>query len=184
MLYSTTILYHYLLEGKIPLRTFLSMEEKRRRDRRVPRMALLPYHASSFEYLFISGNKQALINATGHDYASFDILLRVFRPMYRYYTFDMETGLIRKKVCDIRNKPLGRSRDLPATGCLGLVLMWYRTRGSCARSLAMMFGQTALPMYMWLKFGRRVLLHVLSRYSVAKVQLPDEVEIRTYQSSV
>ena len=35
----------------------------------------------------------------------------------------------------------------------------------------MMFGQTSSPMYNWSKFGRRVLLHVLSRYEATKVQL-------------
>ena len=178
MLYSTMILYHFLLEGKIPYKTFLSLEERQRRDRRVPRCALLPYHASSFEYIFISGNNQALINATGHDHDSFDKLLHLFRPMYRYYMFDRETGMIRKKVCDINNKPMGRSRDLSPIGGLGLVLMWYRTRGSCARSLAMMFGQTSTPMYLWLRFGRRVLLHILSRLSIAKVKMPTEQEVR------
>ena len=62
MLFSTTVLYHYLLEEKISYRTFLSIEDRRRRDRRVPRIALLPYHASTFEYIYISANNQALIN--------------------------------------------------------------------------------------------------------------------------
>ncbi len=62
--------------------------------------------------------------------------------------------------------------------------MWYRTQGSCARSLAVMFGQTAIPMYKWLKFGRRVLLHSLSRSSEAQVKRPNIDEIKRFQDSV
>ncbi len=62
--------------------------------------------------------------------------------------------------------------------------MWYRTQGSCARSLAVMFGQTAIPMYKWLKFGRRVLLHSLSRSSEAQVKRTNIDEIKRFQDSV
>jgi hypothetical protein len=36
-------------------------------------------------------------------------------------------------------KKSGRKRELDAVGCLGLVLHWYRTRGSCARALSMAY---------------------------------------------
>ena len=67
---------------------------------------------------------------------------------------------------------MGKPRSLNAIGALGLVLMWYRTRGSCARGLAMLFGQTSTPMYKWLKFSCKVLLQVLSRDINSKVALP------------
>ena len=38
--------------------------------------------------------------------------------------------------------PYGRPRELDAVAGLGLVLMWYWTRGSCARGLLMAFGVT------------------------------------------
>ena len=62
--------------------------------------------------------------------------------------------------------------------------MWFRTRGSCARSLAMIFGQTATPMYKWLKFGCQVLLHVLSRTESAKVKSPSEAQVCDFQAAV
>ena len=78
---------------------------------------------------------------------------------------------------------MGRDRDMTACGCPGLVLMWYRTRGSSARGLDLMFGQTSSPLYFWLKFGRRVLLHVLSGTVGAKIQLPNENKIHTFQEA-
>ena len=175
------VLYHYLLEVKDPIPDFLCMEERRCCDIHVPRCALMPYHASSFEYISISDNNQTLINATGHDHASFDTVLWFFRSMHRHYTFDYNTGLIRKKVCDIF-KPLELERDLSPIGCFGLVLMWYHTSGSCARSLTIMFGQTSSLMYRWLKFGQWVLLHVLSWSSIAQVKPPTEQEICRFQN--
>ena len=79
---------------------------------------------------------------------------------------------------------MGKPRSLNAIGALGLVLMWYRTRGSCARGLAMLFGQTSTPMYKWLKFSRKVLLQVLSRDINSKVALPTHEKIRFYQSVI
>ena len=69
---------------------------------------------------------------------------------------------------------------MTASGCLGLVLMWFRTRGSCARALSILFGQTASPMYCWLKFGRRVLLHVLTNEKSAQIVLPDAEEVNFF----
>ena len=49
----------------------LDSDEKLNRDKRIPRAALTRYKYSSFKYLYLSGNDQALINATGHDHTSF-----------------------------------------------------------------------------------------------------------------
>ena len=119
---------------------WLSSEDRQRRDRRIPRCALRKWNFSSFRYLYISGNNQALINATGHDHTSFRKLLRLFSDLYIYWTWDLKTNLIRPKILDVNGYPCGRQRDLSPIGCLGLVLMWYRTNGSCARNLSMMFG--------------------------------------------
>ena len=147
MRYSTLILYAYLLDNDIPYKMLLELEERRRYDRRVPRCALRPFVYSSFKYLYLSKNDQALINATGHDHSSFNSLLELFQQYYKFWTMETYSGIICKKVLDDDGEPMGKERDLSAYGCLGLVLMWYRTRGSCARGLAMMFGQTSTPMY-------------------------------------
>ena len=49
----------------------LTLEERRRRDRRIPRSALRPHCESPFRYLFNSGNDQGFINATGLDSMNF-----------------------------------------------------------------------------------------------------------------
>ena len=119
----------------------LNEEDRRNRDRRIPRIALTTYNKSPFEYLYNSLNDQALLNATGNDHRTFNLLLEKFEPYYKYYTFDEETGDIRKKICFPDGMPRGRKRDMSAVGCLGLVLMWYRTTGACTRNLSLHFGQ-------------------------------------------
>ena len=84
---------------------------------------------------------------------------------------------IRKKVCYPDGKPFGRKRDMSPVGCLGLVLMWYRTTGACSRNLALHFGQTCTPMYRWIKFGRRILLKSLINDDDAKLQSPSNFRI-------
>ena len=74
--------------------------ERRRRDRRIPRIALKKYNSSPSEYLYNSLNDQALLNATGCDQLAFTILLKKFHPYY-HYTFHLETGIIRRKKCHI-----------------------------------------------------------------------------------
>ena len=75
----------------------LSDEEKRRRDRRIPRSALREYKYSSFRYLYSSGNDQALLNATGFDHATFQILLTKFKKSYDHHMVSLSTGRICKK---------------------------------------------------------------------------------------
>ena len=127
----------------------LSNEEKRRRDRRTPRIALRRYTYSSFSYLFKSGDDQALLNCCGCDHEVFRQLLGVVAPILNMYTMDNNNN-IRKIKLTKNGKPMGRKRDIDAVGLLGLVLYWYRTRGSVARGTAMAFGLTATPMYKWL----------------------------------
>ena len=79
---------------------------------------------------------------------------------------------------------MGKPRDLNAIGALGMTLMWLRTRGSCARSLSLHFGQTSTPMYKWLKFARKCLLHALSRDPASQVNLPSLSKIRFYQEVI
>jgi hypothetical protein len=120
-------------------------------------------------------NNQALLNATGLSFASFNELLLAFEPYYYSYTFDETTGQIRR----LKRKN-GRKRELPAEGALGLVLVWFRTRGSVARGLQHFFGLTGTRIYNWLRFSRRVLLYALQEQvpaSAIKKPTPEEVEI-------
>ena len=139
MRFSTAILYAYISDDTFPFRQLICEEEMKRRDQRYPCTAVKPYFYSSFKYLFLSKNDQALINATGHDHKSFHSLLLLFYPYYMYWTVDICTGKIRKKVLYRNGEPMGRQRDMSAIGCLGLILMWCQTRGSSARGLTLMF---------------------------------------------
>ena len=113
----------------------LDAEERKRRDRQIPRVAIKRFKDCLFLYLYNSGNNQALLNLTGCNHENFSKLLHKFHSKYDSHTFDSVTGLIRpKKQCLFG--PKGRPRELNAIGGLGLVLMWFRTRGSCARSLS------------------------------------------------
>ena len=176
-------LYLEMMEST-PYKHYLDEEDRRSRDRRYPRAALRTFRYSSFYHLYESKNDQALLNATGHNFYSFNKLLLLFAPKYYFYTYDDELGIIRPKVLHDSGKPKGKPRDMTACGCLGLVLTWYRTKGSCARTLALMFGQTSTPLYRWLKFGRKVLLHVLSRAPEAQVMLPTREQVAEFKEAV
>ena len=173
-----------LLDSDNQYRYWLDEGGKHRRDRRIPCFALRTYRFSTFLHLYTSGNDQALINATGHDFHSFSKLLNLFAPVYYYWTFDDDPTIIRRKVLTANGVPKGKPRDMTACGCLGLVLVWFRTKGSCARALSLVFGQTSSPLYKWLKFGRRVLLHVLSRVPEAQVKVPTSEEVASFKEAV
>ena len=66
-------------------RDFLSLVGTWRRDRRIPRCALVDPSASPWEKLYSSGSDQALITVTGFDHAAFGTLLSLFeRPFYAH----------------------------------------------------------------------------------------------------
>ena len=75
----------------------LSAEDKKRRDRRTPRIALRRYNLSPFLYMFGSGDDQALLNCCGVDHKVFDELLHMFEPLFDAYTYDVIAGCVRKK---------------------------------------------------------------------------------------
>ena len=118
----------------------ITSEGRRRRDRRYPRSCLRGYEDSPFKHLYNSGNDQGLLNATGVDQVEFHRLLSRFRPVFENYTFTEDNGLVKAK------STRGRPRSIDAIGCLGLVLMWYRTKGATNRSLPLVFGLTFSPL--------------------------------------
>lgn len=156
----------------------LKSEGRRRRDRRIPRAALQAPSMSAFTTLFGSGSDQALITMTGLDHRAFQYLHEKFSTYYDVYTpYGKEGNIVR------RSESRGRPRSLSAQTALGLVLTWYRTRGSCF-VLCMLFGVTASVCHMFLRFGRRILLRIFEKDSLARVQMPDEEEVRFCQSTI
>ena len=174
----------YLLPFLGDDRPQLSPEERQRRDRRNPRIAIQRYALSPFKYLYASGNDQALLNCCACDHQVFRQLLHVFAPVFYSHTWDEKWGRIRPVTFARDGTPKGRHRQIDAIGCLGLVLYWYRTRGSVARSACMAFGLTSTPVYKWLKFSRRILLFVLQKNPLAVVRPPTEAEVGKYSASI
>ena len=68
------------------LRQLLPLSEKYRRDRRIPRCALLHPDGSPFRRLYLSGNDQSFITFTGFDHRTFSYLLHKFTPLYNLYS--------------------------------------------------------------------------------------------------
>ena len=119
-----------------------------------------------------------MITCTGFDHASFRYLLERFSPVYDGLTPYDENGCIRPK------KIQGRPRTFDNTFGLALVLMWYRTRGSCI-ILGMCFGSTNSPLSIFLRFGRRCLLEVLKLEEKSAVKMAvDEDVVQGYLDSV
>ena len=158
----------------------LSMEERRRRDKRTPRIAIRKYPYSAFQYMDASGYDQALLNCCGVDHLVFKQLLQLFKPAFEAHMPDRITGTIKKLKLTKHGERRGKPREINALGSLGLILFWFRTRGSSARSVALAFGLTASPMYMWLKFSRRILLSVLQDDPLAQVTEPSFAEIEEH----
>ena len=102
----------------------LSPEERRRRDRRTPRIAVRRYKHSSFYYLYGCGSDQALLNCCACDHKVFRDLLALFKPVFDIHTMDDKTGWIKKMMLTTNGKPKGRKRGINAIGCLDLVHFW------------------------------------------------------------
>jgi hypothetical protein len=64
----------------------LSIEERRRRYRRIPRCAPIPLKLSPWRKLLHSRNDQAFITMMGFDGESFDRILVKFGPMFSGHT--------------------------------------------------------------------------------------------------
>ena len=160
----------------------LNSEGRQRRDRRYPRVSLRRYDESPFKHLFDSGSEQALLNATGVDHLEFGRLLEKFQPLFDSHTLDENTGrIVKKKRTGDGEWFRGRPRSIDATGCLGLVLMWFRTTGAINRVLPLVFGLTQTPMERWLKLGKRCLFVALDEH---KPSLPTQNVVEQYIAAI
>lgn len=73
---------------------------------------------------------------------------------------------------------------MDAAAFLGLVLFWTRMKGANF-NLSLLFGIVQPTCSIYICFGRRVLLHVLSRIDIAKVKIPTDPEkIESYKRAV
>ena len=179
-----SLLHDYLLHNT-SYHSLLPPEERRRRDRRLPRCSIRKYKHSPFKYMYDSKNEQALLNTTGLDHRTFQELLILYEPFFKKYMWDKKKKKVRLMKLDKFGRPYRRKpRDMDAAGSLGLILTWYRTRGACTRNLSFTFGLTSSQMFNWILFGRRVLLSILQKHPLAKISLPTTKEINQYTNAV
>ena len=120
--------YHSRCDREALFQDLLTLEGMHRRDRRLPRCALVNPQSSPWMKLFSSGNDQALITISGFDHRSFNFLLQKFRPYFNAYTpwTGANEGSSFKRKTSKPNARSGRPRLVDARTALGLALAWYR----------------------------------------------------------
>lgn len=154
----------------------LQAEEYFKRERKIPRVALLLPSDAPFQQLYMCGSDPSLITLTGLDHAAFSYVLQRFSVLYTKYSPYSVDGKIRKLALTQR----GRPRSMSSDQCLGLCLAWTRTRGSMA-ILSLLFGVTGSVVSLFLRFGRRILLRVLVKDPKASVTLPTDEELIAFR---
>ena len=153
----------------------LSIEERRRRYRKIPRCALIPLALSPWRKLLSSRNDQAFITMTGFDCKSFDRILEKFAPMFLGHTPFNESGMIIEF-----EYVRGRKRKVQPADCLGLVLMWTRTRGPL-NVLQLVFGLTYTNLCVYLRYGIRLMVETFHNDPLARVSIPSAEDIETFK---
>jgi DDE superfamily endonuclease len=173
----------YLHRKRLSFKAKLNLEGRRRRDRRIPRSALLHPSQSAWMNLHESGSDQALITVTGFDHEAFANLVALFEPWFESHSpwVGHKDGS-RYRSLD-PDKSTGRKRLIDAKTCLGLVLAWYRFRGG-GFILQGWFGLTGNHASVWIRFGRRGLFLVLKDHEHARVEIPDDDTIEALKHAV
>ena len=155
----------------------LSDLDRRRRQRRIPREALLSVQRSPWRRILRSKNDQALITCTGFDLASLTELFAIIQPLY-----DHNSPFLDEIIVPI-DSTKGRPRNFTHKDCVGLVLMWTRTRGPTF-ILQSTFGLTMTNMGVYLRFGRRLIVEAFRHHPLAKISIPSRSKIAEYQAVI
>ena len=148
---------------------------RRLRQGKIRRGALLHPNESAFEFLFNSRQDDALVTLCGFDHEAFESLHNRFKPLFDNISPYKNDG----RLIGRYDKNKGRRRLINSTQCLALVLAWTRTRGLLA-VLQIIFGLTASRLSLWLRFGRRMLLKVLSEEPLAQPCMPTDDEVADF----
>jgi len=158
----------------------LSSMQRRLRQRRIPRVSLLPPSHSAWKAICDSGNNQALITLTGVDFETFNWYHEKFKMVY-----DSNSPFIDPNgfIVPIDPNVGGRPRLMTAADCVALCLAWTRTRGS-KMVLQIIFGITGTPVSVYLRFGRRTLIKILKDEPDARILIPGIEKIREYQAAI
>ena len=108
----------------------------------------------------------------------FKELKQRFEPEYSRYSLVPIEG----KYVKVKDKS-GRRRLINGEDCLGLVLVWSRTRGSLA-FLQVIFGLSRTSVEVYLRFGKRLLIKLLSRDVNSKIGTPNRCRVESYMEAV
>jgi hypothetical protein len=109
-------------QQELSFRQSLDRHSRRLRSGAIRRGALQTPSESAFQYLFNSGQDDALVTLCGFDHQSFATINALFEVEYRQYSPFTVDGHIRQ--LPLRNR---RRRLLSSIQCLGLVFAWTRT---------------------------------------------------------
>ena len=150
------------------------------RQRKIPRCSLQDQSSSAWRRLYDSRNDQGMITLTGFDHAAFDFLCGIFAPVFDSYTQFVPPGTS----CFERTKQpkKGRPRMIRPEDCLGLVLVWTRTRGPL-NVLQLVFGLTYTNLLVYLRFGIRLFVETFRHDPLASVSIPSAETIETFQDA-
>lgn len=158
----------------------LSVRERDERTRSIPRLSLPQPHQSPWNIAYHSKSERALITLTGLNHDAFEKLHLAFGPLFWAHTPYSDDGSIR---CTNETERRGRPRKISSHACLGLVLMWSRT--TCQYwVLSGSFGLVGTCCGLWLRFGKRILLTVLSSRPDSQVKLPTAEKVNCYREAI
>ncbi len=113
----------------------------------------------------------------GFDCESFDKVLKKFAPMFSGHTPFNKSGMIVEF-----EYVQGRRRVVQPEDCLGLVVVWMRTRGSLY-VLQLVFGLTYSNLSVYLRFGMRIIVETFRHNPLARVSIPLAEEIESFKAA-
>ncbi len=113
----------------------------------------------------------------GFDCESFSKILEKFALMFSGHTPFNKSGMIVEFEYN-----WGQKREVQLKDCLGLVLVWTRTRGSL-NVLQLVFGLTYTNLSVYLRFGIRLIVKTFSYDPLARVTIPSVDEIESFKTA-
>ena len=155
----------------------LTLRQRRVRCKKIPRMCLHSINDSAWRRLYAGGNDAAMITFTGLSHKAFECLNLKFKIVFEKMSPHSRNGSMKTV------RRTGRKRSITSRDCLALNLAWTRTRGDMFL-LSMLFGLTTSAISVYLMFGRRILIHILSNDNMAKVKIPSDDEIEQFKNAV
>ncbi len=113
----------------------------------------------------------------GFDCKSFDKVLKKIAPIFSGHTpFDKAGMIVEFEYIQ------GRRRVVQPEDCLGLVLVWTRTRG-LLHVLQLVFGLTYSNLSVYLRFGMHIIIETFRHDPLARVSIPLAEEIESFKAA-